>query len=94
MGQPREEIEKEIDRQFHVGKPYRVILFNDEVHSMEEVAGQIVRATGCTAEKAWAIMLAAHTQGRAQVIAAHRERCEHVAAVLEEIRLGVKVEPA
>jgi ATP-dependent Clp protease adapter protein ClpS len=93
MGLTHEEIKKETETTFNVGKPFRVILFNDEAHSMGEVAAQIIRAISCPAQKAWEIMMTAHAQGRAEVLAAHRERCEHVAAVLEEIRLGVKVEP-
>jgi ATP-dependent Clp protease adapter protein ClpS len=69
------------------------VLFNDDHHDMMEVALQIVRATNCSPDHAWKIMLEAHSSGRAVVIVAHKERCEHVSAVLEEIRLGTKVEP-
>lgn len=77
-----------------LGKPFNVILFNDDHHSMEEVVLQIVKATNMDPQAAYQIMMAAHSTGRAVVITAHQERCEHVAAVLEEIRLGTKVEPA
>ncbi|MEM4251328.1 MAG: ATP-dependent Clp protease adaptor ClpS [Candidatus Bathyarchaeia archaeon] len=77
-----------------IGRPYNVILFNDEVHSMEEVVAQIIKATGYSKEKASNIMLEAHLTGRAVVWTGHRERAEHIASTLEEIRLGTKVEPA
>jgi len=76
-----------------IGKPYNVILFNDETHSMDEVIAQLIKATGCTAEKASRIMLEAHLTGRAVAWTGHRERAEHISSVLEEIRLGTKVEP-
>ncbi len=77
-----------------VGKPYNVILFNDEHHSTMEVSAQIEKAIHCGSAKAFNIMMTAHEKGRAIVITAGLERCEHVSAILEEIRLGTKIEPA
>jgi ATP-dependent Clp protease adapter protein ClpS len=74
------------------GAPSSVILYNDESHNMEEVAVQIIKATQCTADQAMAIMMEAHTKGRAVAYHGHRERCEHVAAVLEQIKLKVDIE--
>jgi ATP-dependent Clp protease adapter protein ClpS len=76
-----------------LGNPYNVILFNDEDHSMDEVVNQIRKATGYDPIKATVIMMQAHTSGRAVVWTGHKERAEHISAVLEEIRLGTKVEP-
>lgn len=76
-----------------IGRPYNVVLFNDETHSMEEVVAQITKATGCSPQRAEQIMMQAHATGRAIVITAGLERCEHVSSVLEEIRLGTKIEP-
>lgn len=78
----------------NLGKPFKVILFNDENHSMMEVVSQIMKATGYGAEQATKIMMEAHNVGRAVVWSGHKERCEHIASILEEIRLGTKVEPA
>lgn len=78
----------------HLGQPHKVILFNDDDHSMMEVVSQIMKATGYGAEQASAIMMEAHNAGRAVVWTGHKERCEHIADVLEEIHLGTKVEPA
>ena len=77
-----------------LGRLYNCILFNDEVHSMDEVTLQIMKAITCTLQEAMNIMLEAHKNGRAVVCSGHKERCEHAAAVLEEIRLSTKVEPA
>ncbi len=77
----------------NLGKPYNVILFNDKHHSMNEVVSQIMKATGCSPQNAASIMMEAHNTGRAVVWTGHKERCEHIANVLEEIRLGTKVEP-
>lgn len=77
-----------------ISRPHQVVLFNDEQHAMDEVAIQIVKAIHCTPDRAYEIMMEAHSTGRAVVVVASLERCEHVANVLEEIRLGTKIEPA
>lgn len=77
----------------NLGQPYNVILFNDETHSMDEVVKQIDKAIHDLA-RATEAMLEAHFKGRAVVWTGHKERAEHIASVLEEIRLGTKVEPA
>jgi ATP-dependent Clp protease adaptor protein ClpS len=77
-----------------LGKPHKVILFNDETHSMPEVAVQIMKAINCSPERASQIMLEAHKNGRAIVYTGGLEKCELVSAILEEIRLSTKIEPA
>jgi ATP-dependent Clp protease adapter protein ClpS len=82
------------DNATSLGKPYNVILFNDENHDMMEVAAQIIKAIHCSPEAALKIMMEAHTTGRAIVITAGLERCELVESILSEIRLGTKIEQA
>ena len=77
----------------HTAKPYNVILFNDEDHSMDEVIKQIRKAISCDVATAEGIMFEAHKSGRAIVYTGHLEKCELVAQILEEIRLGTKIEP-
>jgi len=71
-----------------------VVLFNDSFHGMYEVVEQIIKAIHCDGMTAVKIMTEAHYTGRAIVITAGLERCELVASILEEIRLGVKIEGA
>ncbi len=82
------------DQKISLGRPHNVILFNDEIHEMDEVTAQIEAAIHCGHARANAIMLEAHHRGRAIVITCGFERCELVASVLEEIELGTKIEPA
>lgn len=83
---------KDTNTTINLGRPCNVILFNDDNHEMGEVISQIMKATGCSTQQATAVMLEAHTSGRAVAYTGHRERCEQVANVLEEIRLGTKIE--
>ena len=75
-----------------LGRPHNVILFDDDDHEIREAVAQIEKATHCGNARAYAIAMEAEKMGRAIVITAWRERCEHVAAVLEEIDLGTKIE--
>lgn len=75
-------------------EPWNVILLNDDWHTFDEVILQLIKATGCTPQKALEITLEAHNNGEAVCFTGHRERCEHVASILEEIDLGVRIEKA
>lgn len=72
--------------------PARVILYNDDWHSFDDVIQQLMKAIRCSAEEgerhAWIV----HTQGRSKVYEGAREDCEKVAGVLREIRLHVEVD--
>lgn len=87
-------VKKETDTTNLLGKPYNVILFNDNHHDMIEVSVQIIKAIHCSSGRAFAIMLEAHMKGRAIVFTGSKERCELVENILAEIRLGTKIEPA
>ncbi len=71
---------------------YRVILYNDDDHSGDEVVLQIQKATGCEIEKAIKIMLEADALGRAICFHGERDECHRVARVLREIRLQAEVD--
>ena len=72
--------------------PWNVILFNDDVHSFDEVVLQVQRATGASLDRAVAVTMEAHTRGRAVCYTGPLERCEHVAAVLRQINLTVEID--
>jgi ATP-dependent Clp protease adapter protein ClpS len=73
------------------GAPWNTILFNCNCHTFDDVASQLVKAIRVSYEKGLQIAEVVHTAGKAVVYTGHRERCEAVASVLEEIRLVVKV---
>ncbi|TCD48311.1 ATP-dependent Clp protease adaptor ClpS [Chlorobium sp. N1] len=72
--------------------PYRVVLFNDEEHSFDEVIFQIILAVRCSRRKAEALTMEVHHRGRAIVFGGPIERCLKVSAVLEEIRLKTEIQ--
>lgn len=80
------------DTDVEVRTPARVILFNDEVHTFDEVIGQIIKATGCDLTRAEALTWEVHHAGKAMVYEGEMPRCVRVSAVLEEIALMTQIE--
>ncbi len=70
----------------------KTIVFNDDVHSFQEVAGQCVKAIHCSMDQGMKIATQVDAEGSAIVYVGHLERCEAVAGVLEDIFLKTKVE--
>jgi ATP-dependent Clp protease adapter protein ClpS len=72
--------------------PAKVILFNDEVHTFEEVIGQIIKATGCDLTRAQVLTWEVHNSGKAMVYEGEMRTCVRVSAVLEEIDLATQIQ--
>ena len=75
-----------------VGLPAKVILYNDEVHTFDEVIHQLIKATGCTATEAEGIAFEVDTRGLAAVFEGELDRCLYVSSILEEIALHTAIE--
>ena len=73
-------------------EPAKVILFNDEIHTFEEVIAQLIKALKCSNDKAEAIAWEAHSNGRAVAYAGPMPRCIEVSGILEEILLMTQIE--
>jgi ATP-dependent Clp protease adapter protein ClpS len=85
---PLPESEEDVAEQ----EPAKVILFNDEVHTFDEVIGQLIKATRCTSEKAEALAWEVHTRGKAIVYVGEFAKCMEVSGILEEIDLMTQIE--
>ncbi len=72
--------------------PWMTLLFNDEVHSFDEVILQIQKATGYSLERAVELTFQVHQKGKAVIYIASKAKCERVAAVLDQIHLITRVE--
>ena len=66
---------------------WRVILFNDDVHTFEEVIHQLTFATSCSSSHAERLAWEVHTRGKAVVFDGQFEECFRVQSVLREIEL-------
>jgi len=56
--------------------PYNVILLNDDHHSGEFVMGVLCKVLGCPIERAYQLMLEAHTSGRSIIWTGTKEVAE------------------
>ncbi len=75
-----------------IQEPAKVILFNDEVHTFDEVINQILKATACDTATAERLTWEVHHYGKAVVYVGEITRCVQVSHVLEEIELMTQIE--
>ena len=74
------------------GSDFRVILYNDDYHDLDEVVLQLIKATGYQIEQCLEITLEVDHKGRAICYRGGREECHRVTRVLREIRLQCEVD--
>lgn len=89
---PSTDVDVEEEQEEHFDKPWRVILYNDEIHSFDEVIVQLIKATGCSTSRAEELAWRVHTQGKANVFEGSFEECFRVQGVLREIQLVTEIE--
>lgn len=83
--QPEERSTKDEDN------PWKLILYNDEVHTFQEVISQLIKALGCTQSKAEKIAAKAHKNGKALVYEGSFEECFEINTILQEIQLVTEI---
>jgi ATP-dependent Clp protease adaptor protein ClpS len=69
----------------------RVLLFNDDWHTFEEVIAQLIIATQCSFEQARGFAFEVHVKGKAIVFNGSMSSCLKVSSVLEEIALHTQI---
>ena len=72
--------------------PSKVILYNDEIHTFDEVISQLMKATGCSSATAEGFAYEVDTRGLACVYEGEMIECLKVSSVLEEIALHTEIE--
>ena len=70
----------------------KVVLFNDEHHTFDEVTMQILNAVHCSMDRAEHLTWEVHNSGKATVYEGPLHECLNVSAVLEEISLKTEVQ--
>jgi ATP-dependent Clp protease adaptor protein ClpS len=69
----------------------RVILYNDEWHTFDEVIVQLIKAIKCSFEKARDFAFEVHVKGKAIVYSGSMNECLKVSSILEEIGLNTQI---
>lgn len=73
------------------GLPSRVILYNDDWHTFDEVIAQIIKAINCSFDEATQKTIEVHEKGKAIVFDGSMRDCLKVSSVLEEIALHTQI---
>lgn len=81
----QEEVEEAIQT------PWRLILYNDEVHTFEEVIQQLIKALKCSRGRAEELTLKVHSEGKAIVFEGEFEECLKRDYILREIELITEI---
>ena len=87
----RRQVQVDVLEEEQVDTAWRVLLFNDEVHTFDEVIGQIIKATGCSVSRAEQLTWQVHNEGKAQVFEGTIDACLEVEIVLSEINLITRI---
>ena len=80
------------DEKTSIDEGSRVILYNDDWHTFEEVIAQIIKATKCSFIEARDKTFEVHVNGKAIVFIGEMKDCLKVSAILEEILLHTQIE--
>jgi ATP-dependent Clp protease adaptor protein ClpS len=91
--EPKENPKIEIltDEATEIGVLSRVVLFNDDWHTFDEVINQLIAATKCSYDKARGFAFEVHVKGKAIVFDGPLSECLRVSSVLEEIALNTQI---
>ena len=92
MALDRPDVQTEITDGTDLDHPATVILFNDNIHTFDEVITQLIKAVQCSADQAEAYAWEVHTRGKASVYSGDMPDCLRVSNVLEEIGLHTQIE--
>lgn len=89
INKPIDEITESVDS--NIGLSSKVLLFNDDWHTFDEVIYQLIKATQCSFEKARSYAFEVHVKGKSIVFSGQINRCIKVSSILEEIGLTTQI---
>ena len=84
--------EPEVDVIDTIALANKVILYNDEIHTFEEVIEQIIKAINCSQSRAEDLTWEVHSAGKACIYTGELHECLRVSSILEEIGLHTQIE--
>lgn len=80
-----EQVEESIDT------PWRLFLFDDDIHTFDEVIEQIMKAKGCGYSVAQDLTFQVHNDGKAVIHEGEFVECLKMEGVLKEIQLVTEI---
>lgn len=91
LEEPEGNYTSELEDETLIGTAYRVFLFNDDVHTFDEVITQLIKAINCSFNKARAHAFEVHVKGKSMVYSGSMQSCIKVSSILEEIALHTQI---
>lgn len=88
---PEVEVLEQTEEEESLDTPWRLILYDDDVHTFDEVINQLIKALGCPVAQAEELTVTVHTKGKAVVYEGSFEECLKINAVLLEIQLITEI---
>ena len=88
---PDVDVLEETEEKDSVDTPWRLILYDDDIHTFDEVIDQLIKALGCSTAKAEELTLKVHNDGKAVVFEGSFEECLKINSVLQEIQLITEI---
>lgn len=91
--EPKTEVQvlTDVQEEEEIDTPWRLILYDDDVHTFDEVINQLIKALSCSIPKAEELTLKVHNEGKAIVYEGSFEECLKRNAVLQEIQLITEI---
>ena len=74
-----------------IGLESKVVLFNDDWHTFDEVINQLIKAINCSYEQARGHAFEVHVKGKSIVFTGSMRDCLKVTSILEEIALTTQI---
>lgn len=71
--------------------PWSLILYDDDIHTFDEVINQLIKAIRCSLPKAEELTLKVHNEGKAVVFEGSFEECLKRNSILQEIQLVTEI---
>ncbi len=75
-----------------VSQPFNVVLYNDDVHSFDEVIIQLIKALRCSITAAQRFAFEAHVKGKSIIYSGDLPKCLQITSVLDEIGLNTEID--
>ena len=83
--------EKKTETKSDVSLPFKVLLYNDDWHTFDEVIVQLIKALRCSVNKAKSFAFEAHVKGSTVIYTGELSQCLKITSVLEEIGLNTEI---
>ena len=91
LEKPEQISDPEIEEETDIDLECRVILFNDDWHTFDEVIDQLIKAINCSFDVARGFAFEVHVRGKAVVFTGDLQKCLRVSSILEEIALHTQI---